>query len=130
MSKRILRKLSHDGAKIIPPDEIKLLQDYHWPGNVRELRNVIERSLILSQGHLIRPSLVINLNTTGQKTEENKTSESPWVGYPAEMCLSDVERAHIERVLEKFGGNQSQAARSLKIGRSTLIRKLDEYSRS
>jgi formate hydrogenlyase transcriptional activator len=70
---------------------LKELLDYGWPGNIRELRNVIERSVILSQS----PSLKIELPST---------SSAPIPSLePSPALLTDVERDHILRVLESTG---------------------------
>jgi two-component system response regulator HydG len=45
-------------------------------------------------------------------------------GYPADTPLAEVERDHIHRALAHCGGNRSEAARLLGIGRNTLARKL------
>ncbi|MGH9749427.1 MAG: sigma-54-dependent transcriptional regulator [Candidatus Polarisedimenticolia bacterium] len=39
----------------IPPETMRLLQEYAWPGNVRELENSIERALILGEGERVLP---------------------------------------------------------------------------
>lgn len=87
------------------------LYDYHWPGNVRELRNVVERTLLL--GELPAESL-------GKDEVSNATVEP---GYPLDWSMEQVERAHIEAVLESLGNNKSAAARQLGVSRKTLERK-------
>jgi transcriptional regulator of acetoin/glycerol metabolism len=49
------------------------------------------------------------------------------IGYPATWSLAEVERAHIERVLEDLDGNVSLAARRLGISRTTLWRKMKHH---
>ena len=63
------------------------LQAYSWPGNVRELRNVIERSMILTEGPELR---VVIPESTG-----------PGGGLP--LRLQDMDKQHILHVLEKTG---------------------------
>jgi formate hydrogenlyase transcriptional activator len=67
------------------------LQEYGWPGNIRELRNVIERSMILSQGSTLQ--LVL------PEARESVPDE--------DVTLEDVQRRHIRRVLEMTGGRIS-----------------------
>jgi PAS domain S-box-containing protein len=67
------------------------LQEYRWPGNIRELRNVIERSMILSQGSTLQ--LVL------PEARESVPDE--------DVTLDDVQRRHIRRVLETTGGRIS-----------------------
>ncbi len=106
--------------RIMTPDVeyLACLRAYSWPGNIRELKNVIERSVILSDGQNLRvESLPAELRNT---SEGGDLPTSP-------MELSHVERQHIQRVLELCEGNKSEAARILNIGLTTLYRKLDEY---
>lgn len=87
------------------------LYEYQWPGNVRELRNVVERTLLL--GELPAESL--------GKADALREAVEP--GYPLDWSMEQVERAHIEAVLESLGNNKSAAARQLGVSRKTLERK-------
>lgn len=86
-----------------------------WKGNVRELRNVIERSLILANDNKLRIS---DLPLEVQIQENNLISN---------MELCNMEKQHIQKVLNYAKGNKTEAARLLKIGLTTLYRKMDEY---
>jgi DNA-binding NtrC family response regulator len=92
---------------------LDLLLSYDWPGNVRELENAVERALVIGRGPEIQPS------------------DFPFQLHPTEphggRTLEDVERAHIERVLEETSWNLSRAARILEIDRTTLYSKLKRY---
>ena len=90
-----------------------LLLAYPWPGNVRELENAVERALLISNGGEIRRSHF------PFQLERSKDSEG--------LSLAEVERRHIERIVEQTGWNLSQAARILKIDRTTLYNKLRRY---
>jgi two-component system response regulator HydG len=49
---------------------------------------------------------------------------------PAELVpLEEVERRYILRVMEAVGGNKTEAAQVLGVGRRTLYRKLEQYGR-
>jgi len=102
-------------------DVMQRLQYYSWPGNVRELRNVIERGIILSENRVI-PTQALPHDIAGQVESEGKK--------PPSSNLRDIERFHIERVLQETNGNRSQAADVLGISRKTLYRKLLEYDLS
>lgn len=103
--------------------DLHKLQSYGWPGNIRELRNVIERALLLGK-----------LPGDCFRAEEHGVSESPAPGAgslppaAADWTLEQVERAHIRRVLDRAGGNKSEAARRLGLSRKTLDRKLNRWS--
>jgi two-component system NtrC family response regulator len=94
------------------------LMAYDWPGNIRELQNVIERGIILSEdGVIAEKALPRELTTSASGVE----TESP---FPT---LADLERIHIQRVMNWVEGNRTQAAGILGIGRKTLYRKLKEF---
>ena len=96
-----------------------------WQGNVRELRNFIERTLILAKGdRLTAADLPYGFDTEPKHTD---AGAPPRIDELAAVTMSDVERLHIERVLTMTGGNKSRAAELLKIGLTTLYRKIEEY---
>ena len=91
-------------------------------GNIRELRNTVERAILLG-----KPASVSWL----EPNEACDTSEaSPCghgQGYPSHWRLKEVERAHIEKVVESHQGNKSAAARQLGVARKTLERKFRDW---
>ncbi len=101
----------------VPSETMAMLSKYHWPGNIRELENLIERSVILSQG----PDLHV------PSGELKITASGPSNGV---ATLEAAEREHILRALQEahwvIGGPSGAAAR-LGMKRTTLqskIRKL------
>ncbi|MEG1983545.1 MAG: sigma-54 dependent transcriptional regulator [Alistipes sp.] len=88
---------------------------HRWNGNIRELRNTIERSLILSSGNTLH---LTDLPLEIQMADNNKLDS---------MELSAMERQHICKILNHTAGNKTEAARLLKIGLTTLYRKIEEY---
>jgi DNA-binding NtrC family response regulator len=117
----------------VSPEALEILKRYDWPGNVRELKNVIERAMILNKdtmiypGHL--PSEMDNLSGAQGALLSLKgdggTQMIPdhLVGVP----LDQVEKNLIVRTLETTGGNQSQAAKLLGIGRDALRYKMQKF---
>ncbi|MGD0417894.1 MAG: sigma-54 dependent transcriptional regulator [Terriglobales bacterium] len=104
MNKRITR---------VSPAAMNQLQQQPWLGNVRELENAVERAMVVGQEpELNEPDFIFKpqnvSNGSGKK-------------------LEDMERAHILRVVEECGGNQSHAAEILDIDRVTLYHKLKKY---
>ncbi len=100
------------------------LLNYQWPGNVRELKNIIERAMILSNGHEILPDhLPIELRKGQMAAVGDHASDRT-----EDLALEAVERKHIRDVLMMMDGNKSKAARMLGISRSTLREKLKKYS--
>jgi DNA-binding NtrC family response regulator len=104
MNKRITR---------VAPAAMYQLQQYAWPGNVRELENAVERAMVVAQEPELREQDFIF------KPRTNNGAES--------KTLEDIEKAHILRVLEECGGNQTRAAEVLDIDRVTLHNKLKKY---
>ena len=106
MNKRITR---------VSPEAMNQLQQQPWTGNVRELENAVERAMVVGQepelheqDFIFKPQSASATSASGKKLEE-------------------MERAHILRVVEECGGNQSHAAEILDIDRVTLYHKLKKY---
>jgi PAS domain S-box-containing protein len=110
----------------VSDDAAKLLLAHDWPGNVRELRNAVERAMILEEGSLITPA---SLPIAISRPEARDGAAAPQVHIPSEgLSLEDNERNLLERALEKTGGNQTQAARLLRITRDTLRYKMKKFN--
>jgi Transcriptional regulator containing PAS, AAA-type ATPase, and DNA-binding domains len=106
---------------------LKLMQAHDWPGNVRELRNAIERAMILEESSLITPAslpFAISRPETVEPLEGRASMEIPAEG----LSLEDNERMLLARALEKTSGNQTQAARLLRITRDTLRYKMKKFN--
>ncbi len=119
LASHFLRQFSEGSTKRvldIKPEAMSILLNYHWPGNIRELENVIEHAFILAKGESINVS---ELPAYLQETAK--------VMHGSGESLEELERAHLLRVLEECQGNKNQAARRLKISRSTLYRKLERH---
>ena len=101
----------------LSPEALQVMESYQWPGNVRELRNVIERALIICDDTITCEDLPLEI----QMQIPDKCNER------TEFELAAMEKRHIVRVLEHTKGNKTEAARLLKIGLTTLYRKIEEY---
>nr|WP_310889254.1 sigma-54 dependent transcriptional regulator [Sphingobacterium sp. UME9] len=99
------------------PEFVQALESNLWRGNIRELKNVIERSVILSEGGI--------LGVEGLPFGERDYREGASV--LSNFSMSNMERQHIQRVLKHTNGNKAEAARLLEIGIATLYRKIEEY---
>ena len=94
------------------------MQSYAWPGNVRELRNVIERALIICDDYITLDDMPLDFRSS---TLSGSAADSD------DFELAEAEHRHIQRVLQYTKGNKAEAARLLKIGLTTLYRKIEEY---
>ena len=120
----LAKELQLTSLPVIDPVSVMALSGYDWPGNVRELRNVLERSLMLSDGHnfcVALPSI--------------DTSHESWThvsSFPEhERTLHDVTDEVIKSLcleaLRRCGGNRRCAARVLGIARDSLYRHLKRF---
>lgn len=141
----------------ISPVALDLLANYDWPGNVRQLENAVYRAIVLSDGAFLEtvdfPQIVAQ--STGRDTVVRGLETVPVPAAPTHIdaatarqrlpvdlppavdrfldasgevtALAEIERAAIVFAIEHHGGRMSRVARALKIGRSTLYRKLHEY---
>jgi len=111
----------------ISPEAESLMLAHDWPGNVRELRNAIERAMILEDTSHIRPSsLPIAVRGAESRIADDSVSAGPLSGDV--MSLVEQERRLLVQALEKTGGNQTQAARLLRITRDTLRYKMKKFN--
>ena len=108
-------------------EALDALREYDWPGNVRELLNVLRRSSLFSISNTIDGELVRRMIAASVfgNARESITPEAP--GDSNRISLAEVEREHIERVLNEMEGNITRAAAALGIDRRTLQRKLRGY---
>ena len=102
-------------APEITDETLARLESYDWPGNVRELANALERAMVISRGGdgRLRPEhLPIAAPILGLKNGHRLRS------------LADVERDHIEHILEETDWNISRTAAILGVDRSTVYNKI------
>ncbi len=107
----------------ITDEALAALSGYPFPGNIRELENCIESAVVLCDDAVIDESDLPLPHVRRRPTASAAGGDG--LGDP-DLSLADVERLHIQRVLDAVGGNQSEAARRLGIGRNTLARKLTD----
>jgi len=120
MAQYLLDKVSADlgrGELHLDENSIQALKAYSWPGNIRELRNVIERAVLLSD----QKTITINdLHFDGHTQ----------IGSPlldSRLTLLELEKQHIERVLQEERGRVEKAAKRLGIPRSSLYQKIKKH---
>jgi two-component system, NtrC family, response regulator HydG len=116
LAEALLRKHATSMNRPAPPlsrEAVNLLLQYDWPGNIRELENAIERALVISRGAEIQPQDFPFYQPSGLPVSGRR--------------LEDIDRAHIERILEETQWNFTHAAQILGIDRSTLYNKTKSY---
>ena len=89
---------------------------HRWPGNVRELAHSIERAVLMAD----LSGTMISARHLGLIAQRAADSLEP-------LSLEDAERAFIEKVLARHGGDVRLAAEQLGMSRSALYRRLQQY---
>lgn len=103
----------------ISKEYLSALGQHDWRGNIRELRNIIERSVILTEGsELLVESLPFDFSLN-KNSEFNKNTSA--------FSMANAEKIHIQKILNYTKGNKAETARLLEIGIATLYRKIEEY---
>ncbi len=130
------------------------MEHYHWPGNVRELETCVERACAIAAGtevglaelpqslrdlrnelpdgqvlHPVRPKVAIRRGThlpmNDGARDRGRVAEGP--GEISELSLDAYEKQCLLDTLQRTGWDKLKAAKVLKIGKSTLYRKLKKY---
>lgn len=96
----------------ISPEALDQIRFYPWPGNVRELERTMVQAVAASRSSVLLPGDLPVL--TSEPEEEAIARDWP--------TLAELERRYIDRVLERTGGNKTQAAAILGVARRTLQR--------
>lgn len=122
----------------ISQEALNCLMDYDWPGNVRELRNAVERAMMLEQGKLLSIEH-FNQDITGFAQKDAgvlpdefhqgviKSDKGKIILPPGGIALEEVERQLIRQALERYRGNQTRAAKCLRMTRDTLRYRMKKY---
>jgi two-component system response regulator HydG len=104
----------------ISAEVISVLKGYVFPGNVRELENIMERAVALANNGSIEPRhLPDDIQDLEFTTFRAENGRMP--------TLENQEVNYIKRILDETGGNKTQAAEILGIGRVSLWRKIKRY---
>ncbi|MBL0027369.1 MAG: sigma-54-dependent Fis family transcriptional regulator [Saprospiraceae bacterium] len=94
----------------------KKLIAYSWPGNIRELQHAMERAVILSTGNMIREDAF----------EGTSRSTSSFIAMNS-FQIEEMEKQLVMKILKKYSGNITEAARELGITRQALYRRIEKY---
>jgi DNA-binding NtrC family response regulator len=97
------------------------LLGYSWPGNIRQLINALERAMVLADDGVITLDDLPREIVTGSRT-------APLTLPVESQRLDEIEKAHIQDVLQREAGNKARAAKALGIHRRKLYRLLERYN--
>ena len=106
----------------------ELLQRYPWPGNVRELRNVLEQMVVLGRPERVIDASDLPAHLVAPRHLAEAASSMPWQFGPAGIDfyreMETIEDRIIAQALHLSRGNKKEAARLLRVNRTTLLEKL------
>ena len=108
----------------VSKEALACLEAYDWPGNVREMENAIMRAIALARGREIE---VEDLPTTVVENTGLHLREEPVADSLFHEARQRFEEQFIREALEKAGGNISQAAQQIQLGRRNLQRKIKQF---
>lgn len=109
--KKYCNAMSRDMVTV-EPAAMKRIEEFEFPGNVRELENMIERAIVIGNGKEIR----LKDLPLGKE-----------IVYNSAESLEDLEKRHIQFILNKYNWNISRASKALSIDRVTLYNKIKKY---
>jgi DNA-binding NtrC family response regulator len=107
----------HKNISQINEKAAQTLLSYHWPGNVRELQHVIERAIIMADGHEITAADL-------QLSPQRFGGTSP---MPANLDLEEMEKMMVQKAIDTHKGNISRAAAELGLTRAALYRRIEKF---
>lgn len=125
---RYFSQRDHRPVREISQAAMELLERYPWPGNVRELQNVMERAVSLAEGEVILPEDLPEEVRKGRvpSLEDEIPLDLPFE-EAKERWIELFERRYLRELLERTGGNISQAARMAGVNRKTIHRLLKKH---
>ena len=118
---KIHAEINNKKIRSLSPELEQRLIQYSYPGNVRELENIIAAAVLQEKGKTIGLASTLNL-LPYEGPERRKHVEL--------LTLEELEKRHIEKVLEIAGGNRFKAAKILGVNVSTVYRKIEKYNLS
>lgn len=100
---------------VFDEEALEQIQKHSWNGNIREMENRIERAVILCESNTITISdLDLEMISIIEETHEDRH-------------LMDIEKATIEKVLQKHNYNISKSADELGLSRASLYRRMEKF---
>ena len=107
----------HKNVRKVPYEVMEMLQHHIWEGNVRELENTLMQAVVLSKGDVLEKEAVLLPQLHVSKNNH----------YDHNRSLDEVEKFHIEKVLNEVKWNKQKACKILDISKPTLYSKIEKY---
>ncbi len=102
----------------LDPRVLRLFMTHPWPGNIRELERVLEHAYVFVKGPVI---FLNNLPAMDEFFQERKAKIMPERGV-------DLDRETIQNALNRTNGRREEAAALLGLSRTSLWRKMKQFS--
>ena len=99
---------------VLSNEALARLMEHDWPGNVRELEHCLARASVVASGGVIRPE---HLAMAAAREPAKQTIAS----------LDEIEKSHVQHVMNATGGHKARAAAILGVSRPRLNRLLEKY---
>jgi DNA-binding NtrC family response regulator len=113
--KKINQEL-HKNVHKIPFDVMEILKNHDWAGNVRELGNILQEAVALAKADVLEKEYLFLRNTANINLQVGREK----------MSLVDIEKEHIQLVLNNVNWDKKEACKILKISRPTLDKKIKD----
>jgi len=124
------KRLNCSRKRRFEKEAIKVLSTYPWPGNVRQLRHVVEKLVATTnEGEIINADLARRALPNGHLT--TASTHVPLLYHEDDSLEAFLDRTLLslyEQLLAK-SGSHSQAARLLRIDRTSLYQRLERARR-
>jgi DNA-binding NtrC family response regulator len=121
------RKSKTKQAKSLTPGALRLLIEYDWPGNVRELEHVLEGAVLLSTGETIDENDLAMYYHRPERAPLMEEAAGTAAAADDLSSLEEVERVHIEKMLQQYNFSRTKTADALGISKKTLYLKIKRY---
>jgi len=125
LAAHFLERACHNSGheQTLSDEALKAMLAYDWPGNVRELENCLERCCALVSGSVIHANDLPTVIHSAPGTSGRGSDRSSHI-----LPIAELERNTILNTITQLNGDKLLAAKMLGIGKTTLYRKLKEYS--
>jgi DNA-binding NtrC family response regulator len=108
-------------------EALRAMARYPWPGNIRELAHLVERAVLQSDGDEITP-VHLGLQAAPPRLQSEEGGDLSWDLPEQGIRLAELERQLIQQALAMTGGNVTEAARKLGIGREALRYRMQKHA--
>ncbi|VDN46784.1 Fis family transcriptional regulator [Petrocella atlantisensis] len=125
-AEKICKDLERDSI-ILEKEAMHALIQYDWPGNVRELENIMERTIILLDGDVIRLGHIPSYVVGNHQENMNKSVESLITEMDHELTYEEYEKIIIKKALKKHG-SYNKAGKALGLTHNTVAAKARKFN--